>query len=202
MAPSDAQIRRGGAARERILETAYDLFSRRGTRAVGVDTIIAESGVAKMTLYRNFASKDDLILEFLRQRDERWTRAWLQEEVRQRADAPAGQMLAIFDVFGEWFVRDDFEGCSFINVMLELDDRTSPVRVACVEHLAAIRGFVRDLALAAGVPESDAAHVAAQWHLLMKGSIVAAGEGDQQAAGRARELGALLLAHLGVVEAT
>jgi len=198
MAPSDAQIRRGGAARERILETAYDLFSRSGTRAVGVDTIIAESGVAKMTLYRNFASKDDLILEFLRQRDERWTRAWLQAEVTQREEQPGARMLAIFDVFGEWFARDDFEGCAFINVMLELDDRESRVRVACVEHLVAIRSFVRGLAVAAGVADADADHVAAQWHILMKGSIVAAAEGDTAAAGRARELGALLLTHLGV----
>ena len=198
MAPSDAQIRRGGAARERILETAYDLFSRSGTRAVGVDTIIAESGVAKMTLYRNFASKDDLILEFLRQRDERWTRAWLQAEVTQREEQPGARMLAIFDVFGEWFARDDFEGCAFINVMLELDDRESRVRVACVGHLVAIRNFVRGLAVAAGVADADADHVAAQWHILMKGSIVAAAEGDTAAAGRARELGALLLTHLGV----
>ena len=198
MASSDAQIRRGGAARERILETAYELFSRKGTRAVGVDTIIAESGVAKMTLYRNFSSKDELILEFLRRRDELWTRAWLQAEVQSRADTPADRMLAIFDVFGEWFERDDFEGCAFINVMLELDDRASPVRRACVEHLAAIRGFVRELALEAGVPQGDADHVAAQWHLLMKGSIVAAAEGDALAAARARELAALLLAHLGV----
>jgi AcrR family transcriptional regulator len=151
-----------------------------------------------MTLYRNFASKDDLILEFLRQRDERWTRAWLQAEVAERADRPGDRMLAIFDVFGEWFEREDFEGCAFINVMLELDDRDSRVRVACVEHLSAIRGFVGALAEEAGVPPEDAAHVAAQWHILMKGSIVAAAEGDTLAAARARELGALLLAHLGV----
>jgi AcrR family transcriptional regulator len=198
MGSPDAQIRRSGAAREKILETAYELFSRSGTRAIGVDRIIAESGVAKMTLYRNFASKDELILEFLRRRDERWTRAWLQAEVARRAEEPAARMLAIFDVFGEWFVREDFEGCAFINVMLELDDRTSRVRGACVEHLAAIRAFVCELARAAGVPEGDAEHVAAQWHLLMKGSIVAAAEGDTLAAARARELGALLLADRGV----
>jgi AcrR family transcriptional regulator len=198
MAAPEVQISRGGSARERILETAYELFSRRGTRAVGVDTIIAESGVAKMTLYRNFSSKDELILEFLRERDERWTRAWLQGEVESRADEPAARMLAIFDVFGEWFARDDFEGCAFINVMLELDDRESPVRQACVAHLAAIRGFVGDLAEAAGIEPEHAGHVAAQWHILRKGSIVAAAEGDALAAARARELGALLLAHLGV----
>ena len=193
MAPSDAQIRRGGAARERILETAYDLFSRSGTRAVGVDTIIAESGVAKMTLYRNFASKDDLILEFLRQRDERWTRAWLQAEVTQREEQPGARMLAIFDVFGEWFARDDFEGCSFINVMLELDDPGSPVRRESVRQLSEIRGFIGALAQEAGVRDADA--FARQWHILMKGCIVAAAEGDRLAAARARELGTLLLAH-------
>jgi AcrR family transcriptional regulator len=198
MAP-DVKKRGSGAARERILETAYDLFSRHGTRAVGVDTIIAESGVAKMTLYRNFTSKDELILEFLRRREELWTRAWLQGEAEARADTPAGRILAIFDVFGEWFVRDDFEGCAFINVMLELDDRESRIRVACVQHLAAIREYVRDLVVQAGVPEGDAAHVAAQVHMLMKGSIVAAGEGDSQAAARAHEVCELVLAHRGVL---
>ena len=74
------------SGRERILETAYELFSRYGTKAVGVDRIIAESGAAKMTLYRNFASKDELILAFLERREERWTRAWLQSEVEARAD--------------------------------------------------------------------------------------------------------------------
>src|SRR5215204_1158550 len=166
------------SGRERILETAYELFSRHGTKAVGVDRIIAESGAAKMTLYRNFASKDELILAFLQRREERWTRAWLQAEAEARADTAAGRLLAIFDVFGEWFARDDFEGCSFINVMLELDDCESPVRRACVEHLATIRSFVRELAREAGVTADDVERVAAQWHILMKGSIVAAAEGD------------------------
>jgi AcrR family transcriptional regulator len=196
MAPSDAQIRRGGAARERILETAYDLFSRSGTRAVGVDTIIAQSGVAKMTLYRNFASKDELILEFLRQRDERWTRAWLQAEVAERADRPGDRMLAIFDVFGEWFAREDFEGCSFINILLEQDDTGNPVRVASVKYLANIRALIEQLARDAGVEDPDG--FSRQWHILMKGSIVSAGEGDRDAARRARELGALLLERHGV----
>jgi AcrR family transcriptional regulator len=86
--------------RERILDTAYDLFSKHGTRAVGVDRIIAEAGAAKMTLYRNFASKDELIVAFLAAREERWTRGWLQAEVELRAQDPAERLLAIFDVFG------------------------------------------------------------------------------------------------------
>jgi AcrR family transcriptional regulator len=184
------------SGRERLLTTAYELFSRHGTRAVGVDRIIEESGVAKMTLYRNFASKDELILAFLERRDAQWTRAWLQSEVEARATTPGGRLLAIFDTFGEWFARDDFEGCSFINVMLEVTDTDHPVRTASVGHLANIRGFLRELAAAAGIADADA--VARQWHILMKGSIVAAAEGDRHAATRARELGGLLLARHGV----
>jgi AcrR family transcriptional regulator len=184
------------SGRERVLETAYELFSRHGTRGVGVDRIIAESGVAKMTLYRNFASKDELILAFLERREERWTREWLQADVERRATEPAERMLAIFDTFGEWFATDDFEGCSFINVMLELPVAGHPVREACVRHLAEIRAFVAGLAEQAGVADPDA--VACQWHILMKGCIVAAAEGDEQAGARARELGCLLLEHHGV----
>jgi AcrR family transcriptional regulator len=183
-------------ARERILETAYELFSRHGTRAVGVDRIIAECGIAKMTLYRNFPSKDDLILAFLERRDELWTRAWLQAEAQRRGASPGARLLAIFDTFEGWFARADFEGCSFINVMLEVVDVDSPVRQATVRHLAAIRSFVRDLAEEAGIQDPDG--FARQWHILMKGCIVTAAEGDLEAAARARQIGALLLDHHGV----
>src|SRR3954465_1575177 len=184
------------AGRERILETAYELFSRHGTRAVGVDRIIDEAGTAKMTLYRNFASKDELIVAFLEEREERWTHGWLRVEVEARETEPAKRLLAIFDVFGEWFARADFEGCSFINVLLELDDRGDPARAASVMHLSNIRTFLAGLAGQAGVQDTDG--FARQWHILMKGSIVAAAEGDAQAAARAREIGALLLVHHGV----
>jgi AcrR family transcriptional regulator len=167
-------------ARERILDTAYALFSRYGVRAVGVDTVVAEAGVAKMTLYRHFPSKDDLVLAFLERREERWTRAWLQAEVERRASAPSERLLAIFDVFDEWFHRDDFEGCAFINVLLEVEDRTHPVHLAAVARLASIRSFLAELAEQAGVRSPDS--FSRQWHMLMKGSIVAAGEGDQNAA--------------------
>src|SRR5713101_3141881 len=75
----------GSDARERILEAAYDLFSREGIRAVGIDSIIERSGVARMTLYRHFRSKDDLVLAFLERREARWTRDWLQREAERRA---------------------------------------------------------------------------------------------------------------------
>jgi AcrR family transcriptional regulator len=184
------------SGRERVLDTAYRLFSQHGTRAVGVDRIISESGVAKMTLYRNFASKEDLVLAFLARREELWTREWLQETVERRAATPAERLLAIFDTFAEWFARDDFEGCSFINVMLELDDPGCPVRQDSVRRLHAIRAFIGGLAQEAGVDGVDG--FARQWHILMKGCIVAAAEGDREAGARARELGLLLLAHHGI----
>ena len=191
-----AAVERGRSGRDRILDAAYGLFSRSGVRAIGVDTITAEADVAKMTLYRNFASKNDLALAFLTLREERWTRGWVQAEALSRADAPAGQLLAIFDLFAEWFERDDFEGCAFITSLLEFDDRDDPVRRACVAHLANIRDFVCERAAAAGVANPQ--QFAAQWHILMKGSIVARHEGDRDAARKARELGELLLAREGV----
>jgi AcrR family transcriptional regulator len=178
-------------ARDRIVETAYDLFSRHGVRAVGVDRIVAESGVAKMSLYRHFASKDDLVLAFLAEREQRWSKEWLRAEAERRGATAAERMLAIFDVFGEWFDTDDFEGCSFINVLLEFDDREHRIRQASVEYLRNIRSFLSELASEAGADDPEA--LARQWHILMKGSIVAAAEGDQLAARRAREIGELLL---------
>ena len=180
------------SGRERILDTAYELFSKHGTRAVGVDRIIAEAGAAKMTLYRNFASKDELIVAFLARARSAGRAAGCRPRSSAGRTRRAGRLLAIFDVFGEWFALPDFEGCSFINVMLELTDRDDPGRVASVQHLSVIREFLAGLAEEAGVADPEA--FARQWHILMKGSIVAAAEGDAQAAARAQELGALLLA--------
>jgi AcrR family transcriptional regulator len=180
-----------GGARERILDAAYELFSRQGIQAVGIDAVISRSGVARQTLYRHFASKEDLVLAFLERREELWTKGWLEEEVSARAAEPAERLLAIFDVFDEWFHRRDFEGCSFINVMLEHPDPADRVHRAGVAYLAGIRGFLEGLARAAGI--ADAEDFARQWHILMKGSIVAAAEGDQDAARRAKRIGGALL---------
>src|SRR5207245_8868855 len=97
-------------ARERVLSAAYDLFSRQGIRAVGIDTIIARAGVAKMSFYRHFPSRDELVLAFLQKREQLWTHEWLEAEVNRRAVTPRKRLLAIFDVFDEWFQREAFEG--------------------------------------------------------------------------------------------
>jgi AcrR family transcriptional regulator len=189
----------GGSARERILEAAYELFSQNGIGAVGVDAVISRSGVARQTLYRQFGSKQALVLAFLELRDEVWTKRWLQGEVERRAEAPAERLLAIFDVFDEWFRQSDFEGCSFINVMLEHTDKADPINRDSVVYLAGIRSFLAGLAREAEVADPDG--FAHEWHILMKGSIVATAEGDQEAALRAQAIGRELLRREGLLPA-
>jgi AcrR family transcriptional regulator len=176
----------------RLTRAAYELFSAKGVVSVGVDAIVARAGTAKMTLYRNFATKDDLIVEFLAQREQRWTHEWLRAESQRRGQGPREQLLAIFDIFGEWFARSDFEGCSFLNTLVEVRDTANPVHRASVRHLANIREYLSSLAAAAGIADPEI--FARKWHILMKGSILAAHEGDLQAAARAKEIGEVLLA--------
>jgi AcrR family transcriptional regulator len=177
-------------ARERIVETAYELFSRRAIRDVGIDEVIERAGVAKATLYRHFPSKDDLVIAFLERREERWTLAWVEAEARRRGTTPERQLLAIFELFDEWFHRDDFEACSFINVLLEMGP-AHPAGQASVRHLASIRSVVGRLAEEAALRDPDS--FARSLHILMKGSIVSAAEGDAEAAQRAQSMASLLI---------
>jgi AcrR family transcriptional regulator len=178
-------------ARQRILDTAYELFSHRGIRAVGVEEVISRADVAKATLYRHFPSKDDLVLAFLEQREDLWTRQLVEAGARERGTTAEERLLAIFDVFHDWFQQDDFEGCSFINVLLETADRDHPVGKASAQYLENIRAIVRTLAEEADLRDPKA--FALSWHLLMKGAIVQAAEGDRQAAQRAKTIARLLL---------
>ncbi|MEU8899038.1 helix-turn-helix domain-containing protein [Nocardia sp. NPDC048505] len=177
-------------ARERILSSAYELFTRRGIRDVGVDEVIARAGIAKATLYRHFRTKDDLVLAVLERREKLWTFGFLQRQSQLRGGNAEQRLLAIFDVFDEWFTTDGFETCTFINVLLEMGAEHSTGR-ASIGHLATIRDLVRGRAEEAGFADPD--DFARSWHLLMKGSIVSAAEGDRQAARRARKLGAALI---------
>ena len=178
-------------ARARILNAAYELFSRHGIHAVGIDRIIAEADVAKATLYHHFASKSDLVIAFLDLRQERWTRDYFQAEVQRRAATTQERALAVFDVFDEWFQRPDFEGCSFINTLLEITDKDDPVHEAAVRHLDGIRAMIQTYAEQAGA--ANPTEIGSQLQILMMGSIVSAGRGDPGAARRARGLGELLL---------
>jgi AcrR family transcriptional regulator len=176
----------------RIMAVAYELFSRRGVRDVGVNELIERSGVAKATFYRHFPSKDSLVLAFLEQRDKQWTVDAIVSEARRRGNTPHEQLLAIFDVFGDWFLREDFEACSFINVLLEMGP-AHPLGQASIDYLAKIRGHVQALAEEAGLQRPD--EFARSWHILMKGSIISATEGDMQAAKRAQQMAGWLIEH-------
>ena len=176
--------------RERLINAAYDLFSKDGVSQVGIDTILAKSDCAKASLYSNFKTKVELAIAFLDKREAVWTRGWLESEIKRRAKTPEGRLLAIFDVFDGWFHKKSFEGCSFINVLLESKEG-SPVRQAAAIHLAKIRAIVRGLAEEANLQEPE--KFAQVWHMLMKGSIVSAGEGNRNAARDAKYAAQLIL---------
>lgn len=183
---------KGSGARRRILDAAYQLFSQRGIQAVGIDELISTAKVAKATFYRHFPSKDDLVLDFLLEREQVWTKDWVEAGARERADSPVDQLLAIFDLFDEWFHRQDFEGCSFVNVLLEFRGvNHDPLGRASVSHLENIRTVIRDLAEEADLDDPSA--FALSWHILMKGAIVQAAEGDLDAAKRAKSIGKMLI---------
>ena len=177
-------------ARERLLDAAYQLFAAKGVNSVGIDEIIERSGCAKASLYNNFESKVELVIAFLDRREQVWTRDWLESEVKRRTSDPQQRLLAVFDVFDGWFRTKDFEGCSFINVLLEAPADT-PVRAAAAAHLANVRAIVRGLAKEAALREPE--KFAQVWHMLMKGSIVAACEGNRKPALDAKRAARLVL---------
>ncbi|BBX18743.1 TetR family transcriptional regulator [Mycolicibacterium duvalii] len=183
-------------ARERIVNTSYDLFTRRGIGDVGVDEVVATAGVAKATLYRHFPSKDDLVLAFLERRAQVWTGEVIDRAPTRATDDPQAQLIAVFDVLDEWFHRrSDYEACSFIKVLFEVgvDGR---IGQACMAHLDAIRAILRDRAARAGLRDPDG--LAWSLNILIKGAVVCAAEGDAESARRAKPLAQFLVEqHLG-----
>ena len=154
-------------ARERILDTAFRLFYARGIRAVGVDTIIAESGVAKATFYKHFPAKDDLAVAYLDKVDAVWT-GQLQSAAEAAGDDPAEQMVGLFDALSTACRRDGYRGCAFINAAAEAVPG-SPVHDRTVAHKQRVLDWVRGLATAAGA--ADPAGLARALTLLLDGGL-------------------------------
>jgi AcrR family transcriptional regulator len=184
--PASATAPAEADARTRVLETAYVLFCRHGIQRIGIDRIIAEAGVAKMTLYRHFASKDELVLAVLALREQRWTLDWLGAEVESRSSDPLERLLLPFDVLDEWFRRPDFESCPFMRTLLEVPDAADPVHAAAIRHLETMTKMLAANAEQAGI--AHARDAAVQLQILMMGSIMSATRGDRDAARRARRL--------------
>jgi AcrR family transcriptional regulator len=159
-----------GAARRRILDTAARLFYRDGFRAVGIDTIVAESGIAKMTLYRHFPSKDDLIVAYLEESNGRFWE-WFEGAVAAHAGAPRDQLLALFAALGELATSPTCLGCTFQGVAAEFPDPEHPGHRVALAHKRAVLARLHTLAERAGA--RDAAALAAALLLLMDGAFVA-----------------------------
>jgi AcrR family transcriptional regulator len=181
----------GPSARQRLIDTSYELFTRRGICDVGVDEVVSKAGVAKATLYRHFPSKDDLVLAFMDRRAQLWTNEVIDRLPRERAKDPKDQLLAIFDVLDEWFHRrKDYEACSFVKVLFEVGAE-GRVGKACINHLDDIRDIIRDRADEAGLRDTN--DLAWQLNILIKGSIVCAAEGDRESARRSRKIAERLI---------
>lgn len=167
--PDTTTVAAPGGARERILDTAFRLFYAHGVRGVGVDTVIAESGVAKATLYKHFPRKDDLILAYLDKADLAW-RGQLQAAADAAGPDPRDRLLGLFDALASSCRSDSFHGCAFINTATEVVPGTD-VHARTVEHKAAVRAWVRELAAAAGAADPDA--LARSLTLLLDGGLAA-----------------------------
>jgi AcrR family transcriptional regulator len=177
--------------RERILAVAGLLFYREGIRAVGVDTIIAKSDVAKMTFYKHFKSKDLLVLEFLNRRDGQW-RAWFEAAAHRLAPKAKDRPLAIFDAMEERFSNKDFRGCAFINTMVEVADGDHVAHRAAADHKHKVEKIIRTLLSDAGFEKSE--ELSKTFLMLIDGAIVSAvREGKPGSAHAAKKVAALLL---------
>ncbi|WP_457950991.1 TetR/AcrR family transcriptional regulator [Pseudarthrobacter sp. alpha12b] len=177
-------------ARERIVDAAYELFLHRGIRDVGINELISRAGVAKATFYAHFTSKDELVLAYLERCHQDMTVEAIIADTGRRTENPTGRLLAIFDVLDGWFRQDDFQACAFVSTMLEMGP-AHPLGIASIDYLAQVRAFIRALAVEAGLEQPDV--FARSCHILTKGSIISAVEGDREAAVFAKRMAASLI---------
>lgn len=162
--------------RDHLVATALALFNKQGYRATGIDHILAESGVAKMTLYNHFKSKDELIIAVLSKREEDFS-AWIRTTMtrllkHQQGDPRLAKLLSYFDALHEWVNSDSFCGCNFINASIEFKRKDDPIHAAAAAHkklgIQMLQEFLAELHL------DNAHHIAQQIHMLIEGAIVMA----------------------------
>jgi AcrR family transcriptional regulator len=156
--------------REKIVNTALDTFYQKGFHAVGIDVVIKKVGITKTTFYNHFESKDDLILEVIRQRDTWWRETFQSEIRRLGGDDPVRQLRAVFEVLRIWFEWVDFKGCLFISAVSEFPNKHDPAHQAALANVDAIRAILTDLAEQAGI--EDPQEFAQQFNLIIEGAIV------------------------------
>jgi len=153
-------------ARERILAAVNELFYRDGVRAVGVDAVIEHAGVNKMSLYRNFASKDDLIAAYVEERNRQFW-SWWDQVMQRHAPDPRRQLVGLFEELQSRTSRKGYRGCAFINIAVELSDASHPARRVVTRNKRELKRRLCALAEAAGAKSADA--LADSLMLLMEG---------------------------------
>jgi AcrR family transcriptional regulator len=162
----------GPRPRERILDAATRLFADEGIQATSVDRVIAEAGVAPMTVYRHFGGKEELVAATL----ERWSRewlGWLREEAGPDGDDAGARLEGLWDALEKWFADEGFRGSYVANVASELRAKPGhPAQSTIATHRAALRQLLQDIATTAGVPSPPGA--ALQLHMLIDGATAAA----------------------------
>jgi AcrR family transcriptional regulator len=176
MARTSSPAQRESAAeapdvRQRILDTASALFYGRGVRAVGVDLVVSESGVAKTSLYRHFRTKDDLVVAFLEREDVEFWAQW-DEVAARHADDPAGEIEAHMRWIGKRLARANYRGCPQINVAAEFAEADHPAREVARRHMQAMRKRLAELARRLGAARPN--DLAAQLGVLVNGAFVSA----------------------------
>jgi AcrR family transcriptional regulator len=169
--PSAAVEKPSSAKREQLVDTAWRLFYRDGYRVVGIDTILAEAGVAKMTLYNHFPSKEDLIVAVLERRHDQFVDS-MQQSIDAAGKSPHKRLMAVFQWLEDWFATAEFNGCAFIRAVAEFpraDERPHQVAAA---HKADIIERLATLCREAGL--KDPANLGRLLALLIEGAIVTA----------------------------
>lgn len=154
-------------ARERLIDTAEELFYAQGTRATGIEQILATSGVGRASFYRHFAGKDDLIVAALRRRRERWATVSVP-----RVRELGGHPLDIFDVLAARLEETAFRGCAFLNTLVEIPDADNPANREAVAQKEDQRAFFAELLAAHGYADADGA-LSRQLLMLYDGASVA-----------------------------
>lgn len=158
------------SARQRLLGAADRLFYSRGINATGVDAVIAEADVARMTLYKQFGGKAELVAAYLQDRDARW-RVDLEEAIDAAGPDPVARLLAVFDALGLWVSDPHFRGCSFVNAATEVPQDDHPAREVALAHKRALRARITQLIEALGLEQPE--RVTDQVMLLFEGAVTA-----------------------------
>ena len=156
--------------KSKILVVATDLFQTRGINSTGVDTIVAVAGTTKMTLYKYFVSKENLILEVLKKGHDDF-QAWLTEQLNTSSKKPSEKLLKLFEFIEEWVTSPNFRGMGFIKASAEFPNEESPVHQLSSEQSREFRQYIGSLASDANI--KDAEGLALQLSLLFEGAVQA-----------------------------